>query len=707
MSDDVTVKFGAETTEASNSITQLREVLRGLTAPIQGIRQNLGELAEAFVAAFAVEKLSEFFEKMAELGTQTERTAAMLGISTEEVGKLSAVALASGGSADSMTHAMERLALSLQHAQTGTGPAAAALKALGLSAQDLIGKPLPAVLDILANKFAGMGDGLNKTAIAMALLGRGGAEMIPVLDKGAEGLDELKQMAERSGTAMDEGTTASLTKMHEAIVELGLSIKGLGITFASSLSPAMVGLLQVCIDIVQSFNDAMKSGGMLADTMSLLGAAIKVVVTALAAVIDGFEQIWAAGVVLIDDLGHLFIGLGKSIYDAMHFNFAAAAEDIKGIGAGAQATMTEYLKSISDTNKRYRDEISKIWATATIGPEKDKKPAAPAMDLGTDKSAEIAAKDIEAQIKVMQTGLQQQKSILDQELAQHKITQSQKFQSLQDYTDDAYGTEKELLQQELGLYAQGTTQYAAVKAKLLELDAKYALDSTKIQTDAIKEQQKSYDKFFTDVQSAFNGQLKGLLSGTTSWSQAFKNILGDLVIKFIESVEKMGFEWLAGELAKTTATAAGVTARTTTEAAGAAAGSAITMTSAIKSIMSSAAQTFAGIFAFLSPVMGPTAAGPAAAGEAVVASQVAAAYEQGTPWVPADGMAMLHRGEAVIPADVNATGFGGGSGGGGDNHYWSVSAMDGQSVARFFKDNGATISKMLAGKVSLNPSLRT
>ena len=45
--------------------------------------------------------------------------------------------------------------------------------------------PLQDVLDKIANKFAGMNDGLNKTAIAMAILGRGGAEMIPVLDRGA------------------------------------------------------------------------------------------------------------------------------------------------------------------------------------------------------------------------------------------------------------------------------------------------------------------------------------------------------------------------------------------------------------------------------------------------------------------------------------------------------------------------------------------
>ncbi|MGA9820503.1 MAG: hypothetical protein WBQ36_02790, partial [Desulfobaccales bacterium] len=84
-----------------------------------------------------------------------------------------------------------------------------------------------------------------------------------------------------------------------------------------------------------------------------------------------------------------------------------------------------------------------------------------------------------------------------------------------------------------------------------------------------------------------------------------------------------------------------------------------------------AAQTYAAIMAFAGMV-------PAAAGG----------------WdVPSDSLAYLHKQEMVLPASLAAgvrglVAGGGKSGAGGDNHvHFNVSAMDGNSVRQFFKNN--------------------
>src|SRR5260370_12349793 len=173
--------------------------------------------------------------------------------------------------------------------------------------------------------------------------------------------------------------------------------------------------------------------------------------------------------------------------------------------------------------------------------------------------------------------------------------------------DEEYRAEVALIQQEAAVDSLSLTQEQAGGNKIAELKAKHRTDELKLDGDAIAAQQKLWQEMFNSVPSAFNSQLRGLLAGTTSWKNAFKAILGDLVIAFIQAVEKMGFEWLAGELARTTATTAGVTARTGAEAAGAATSSAVTMASVSQSIIPSASETFAGIFRFLSPVIGPAA----------------------------------------------------------------------------------------------------
>ena len=115
-----------------------------------------------------------------------------------------------------------------------------------------------------------------------------------------------------------------------------------------------------------------------------------------------------------------------------------------------------------------------------------------------------------------------------------------------------------------------------------------------------------------------NLQMRGLLAGTTSWGQAVKNIFADLTLKAIQSFEKMAVDWAAMELAKTGATSAGVAARNAVESAGAAVSSLAQIGNATGVIIADAAKTFAGIFGFLAPTMGPAAAGPAAAGGATV-----------------------------------------------------------------------------------------
>jgi hypothetical protein len=188
----------------------------------------------------------------------------------------------------------------------------------------------------------------------------------------------------------------------------------------------------------------------------------------------------------------------------------------------------------------------------------------------------------------------------------------------------------------------------------------------------------------------------------------------DLGVKMVlnnsGTIGQMVAQVVTGEAAKTAATTAGVTARTSAETTGSAAASAGTIASVFKSILASAGETFAGIFGFLSPVMGPAAAGPAAAGEATVLA-VAGGLAMGAWELPSDMLVQAHRGEMVVPAGVTPWAQGVISGAAntpGVNtvhvHHatnFQVSAMDSRSVKQFFNDHGRTIMR------TINESVRS
>jgi hypothetical protein len=685
MSDEnVSVQIGGEASGALASMAQVREALQGLTSPLRAVRDNLGELAEAFIAAFAIEKLHQFVEHMALLGTETERTAAMLGIATEEVGRFHAIAEATGTSSEGMATAMERFNLNLSHAKSGSGPAAEALRALGLSAKDLIGIPIPEQLAKLSAAVSQFADGGNKTAIVMSLMGRTGAQMIPVLDQGAHGFEELGAMADRAGTAMSGKTTESFVEMHHALTEMGLSFQGIGITIADAFAPATTMIVGALTDLVEWFNRAIKGGGTfkgLLDLIAIAADAFAVALLGVVFVIEGLVQVVDLGMRLIRDL-------------------------IAGTLGDARGDIEAFNKSMEDSIGSLAKRLKAMFGGGGEEHSKVAKPNAPEMSDGHTTGA--AMSKIEGQIKLEQAGLEKKKLIYEQEASLFQITQNQKYGLLEAATQKEYEAELALLQKEAALGGLNVQQRQQVLNKIAALQSKHDLDMIKLDTQAVAEMQKQWGKLFDGIQSSFNSQLRGLLSGTVTWAQAFKNILGDLLIQFIQWAEKMGFQWLATQLGMTTATTSGAAARATAEAAGQAEGQATSYAGDVAAISRNAVVTFGGVFANLAPFMGPLAAGPAAASQAAVmgtVGELAPPMMATGAWDTGEGLAYLHPKEMVVPQDF-ATGLreNGTLGGGGGGTQVTIHAVDAQSITNLLQGNKGLIGDIVHRYVKDNPT---
>ena len=129
------------------------------------------------------------------------------------------------------------------------------------------------------------------------------------------------------------------------------------------------------------------------------------------------------------------------------------------------------------------------------------------------------------------------------------------------------------------------------------------------------------------------------------------------------------------------------------------------LASMLKSVPASASETFAGVFGFLAPVMGPAAAGPAAAAQGAVLS--VAAFDIGAWSIPQDQLAMVHQNELVMPAaeagafrsllsqQANGGAVGAGAQGGETHVHLNVSALDAGSVKGWLGGNSRQIMKAM------------
>lgn len=147
-----------------------------------------------------------------------------------------------GTSNDELAQQMEELGLS------GKG-ASRIFRELNIDIKNADGSLRPAeqvMLDI-ADALAKIEDPAKRTAYAMALLGRGGAELVPMLSKGGDAIEKLKS-----------GITTELAKMadqySDSLINLSGAVSKLAIPLVELLLPAMIKLSEGMVALVRGFS---------------------------------------------------------------------------------------------------------------------------------------------------------------------------------------------------------------------------------------------------------------------------------------------------------------------------------------------------------------------------------------------------------------------------------------------------------------------
>ncbi len=177
---------------------------------------GLKKAAGAIAGFFAIKEIGHFIGETIEAGDKATKMAQKIGISAESVQELGYAAGQSGSDMDSLAGGLEKLSKGLKSdLAAGKGPALDALTELGIGSESVKGKMvgpggLDDVLNVIADKFAAMPDGMNKTALSMELFGKSGAGLIPFLNAGSKGINELRAEANDLGIVLDAGTGKSL-----------------------------------------------------------------------------------------------------------------------------------------------------------------------------------------------------------------------------------------------------------------------------------------------------------------------------------------------------------------------------------------------------------------------------------------------------------------------------------------------------------------
>lgn len=217
--------------------------MKGLGGAVAG----LGGVMSALTPLLSVAGIMALGNKAIETGDKFNDLAQKTGVSVEALAKFSKAAALNGTDVDGVAKALQKLSKGmLEAATTGSGPVAGALQMLGISATDASGQLLGAdeVMLRVADRFKTMPDGATKTALALQLFGKAGAEMIPMLNQGSEAIEKL-------GVKMTAAFAAKADEYSDKLTMLGGAVNGLGITIADVLLPTLINVTERMINFAK------------------------------------------------------------------------------------------------------------------------------------------------------------------------------------------------------------------------------------------------------------------------------------------------------------------------------------------------------------------------------------------------------------------------------------------------------------------------
>ena len=178
-------------------------------------------------------------KSFASMGDAVAKMSRRTGVGVEALSELGYAAELSGTDMESLENGLRRMQRTVYDAGRDLSTAKDALADLGLSAKDFEGLSPEDQFTLLSEAVSRVADPSRKAAVAMAVLGRSGTMMLPMMEKGAAGLDEMRKKARDLGLSISTKDAAAAERLTDAFTAVWRVIKQVGFAIGAALAPQL------------------------------------------------------------------------------------------------------------------------------------------------------------------------------------------------------------------------------------------------------------------------------------------------------------------------------------------------------------------------------------------------------------------------------------------------------------------------------------
>lgn len=303
-----------------------------------------------------------FADMGGDLADMSQRT----GVSVEALSELGFAAEQSGADMETLEGSLRKMQKLVVEAAGGSDSARDALTRLGLTVDDLARLSPDQQFKLIADRLSQIRNPALRTALAMEVFGKSGTKLLPLMQGGAKGIEELQQQARELGLTMSTEDAQAAEAFGDTLDVLWKVLKKTVFTIGSTLAPLLTQAAETITRVTKTVADwiaqnkdlvvtvfkigvAVLAGGA---ALVVLGTAISAIGTALGAMATVITGIGAA----IGMLGSMLAAILTPIGLVVAGIAALATYLLYATGAGSAA-----LQWLSDRFTELKDTALAAW----------------------------------------------------------------------------------------------------------------------------------------------------------------------------------------------------------------------------------------------------------------------------------------------------------------------------------------------------------
>ena len=250
-------KTGAETSKLNTALQVAGPALIGL-----------GGAAVAGIATLVSQTVSA--------SKEIDNLARSSGLGAEGIQIFGRIAEESGGDMEDVADAAREMQLRLtEAANLGSGPAVDALRLLGVTLEELEGMNPAEQFALLRDRLSEVEDPARRAFLAEELLGGSSERLFEVVSRSSEAFKAQADAIRESGSVISDDGVASAVAFSESMGRLTDITKGLGVTLAEGLLPALETTFSGIEVLVGAYRDAQIASEELEERNERVGRAME------------------------------------------------------------------------------------------------------------------------------------------------------------------------------------------------------------------------------------------------------------------------------------------------------------------------------------------------------------------------------------------------------------------------------------------------